>query len=385
MFKSISFRNFYGFKEGVNIDFTLSDSVPESIQRFGGCTPVLGIKGANGSGKTNLLKAISFIRHFAVHSYDESNDEEIAIHSFYDNEEPIEFEIVIVCDEGVEFIYELSLTKREVLNETIYKKSTRKTKIIERNFNEIVYSRKDLKEFKKVKLRSNASILAALDKYKFDSEMSDLRKVHFRFLRVITNVSKFGLFDNEKEVDEISEEYSKDEALFDFVKNIISYADSGIKDIIIESFIDRKDNKEVFFPIFIHGEGKTKPLTYFDESSGTKALYQKLYYYWLVLNTGGLLALDEFDIHMHALILPKIIELFTNKGSNKTEAQFIFTAHNTEIIDSLGKYRTILVNKIDNESYCYRLDEIPGSMVRNDRSIVPLYLQGKIGGIPGNV
>ena len=43
------------------------------------------------------------------------------------------------------------------------------------------------------------------------------------------------------------------------------------------------------------------------------------------------------------------------------------------------------MNKEDNESYCYRLDEITGSMIRNDRQITPLYLDGKIGGIPINL
>ncbi|NOR79400.1 MAG: hypothetical protein GQ529_00990, partial [Methyloprofundus sp.] len=81
----------------------------------------------------------------------------------------------------------------------------------------------------------------------------------------------------------------------------------------------------------------------------------------------------------------RILDLFLNDESNPKGAQFIFTAHNTEIIDWLGKYRTILVNKEDNESYCYRLDEITGSMIRNDRSIIPLYLDGKIGGIPLNI
>ncbi|EJL6274821.1 hypothetical protein NMR36_002930, partial [Vibrio cholerae] len=59
------------------------------------------------------------------------------------------------------------------------------------------------------------------------------------------------------------------------------------------------------------------------------------------------------------------------------------TAHNTEVMDALGRYRTILVNKEGNESYCYRLDEV--SMLRNDRPISPLYKKGKIGGVPKSV
>lgn len=56
-------------------------------------------------------------------------------------------------------------------------------------------------------------------------------------------------------------------------------------------------------------------------------------------------------------------------------------------MDYLGKYRTILVNKENLESYCYRLDEmpegfIPNSHLRGDRKISSLYLKKKLGGVP---
>jgi hypothetical protein len=60
----------------------------------------------------------------------------------------------------------------------------------------------------------------------------------------------------------------------------------------------------------------------------------------------------------------------------------IFTTHDTDIIDLLGRYRTYIVNKDENESYVYRLDELPGDMLRNDRPISPAYKDGKIGGKP---
>ena len=116
---------------------------------------------------------------------------------------------------------------------------------------------------------------------------------------------------------------------------------------------------------------------------GTKALFLTLYKYWLTIKNGGLLVLDEFDTHLHAMILPELIELFTNRKINKNNAQLIITAHNTEIIDSLGRYSTVLVNKENNESYSYRLDEV--ALLRNDRPISPLYKKGKIGGTPKNI
>jgi ABC-type ATPase involved in cell division len=98
---------------------------------------------------------------------------------------------------------------------------------------------------------------------------------------------------------------------------------------------------------------------------------------------GSLLILDEFDTHLHAMILPEILELFTNSKINRKNSQLVITAHNTEILDSLGRYKTILVNKEKNESYCYRLDNV--SLLRQGRSISPVYSKGKIGGAPLSV
>ena len=37
---------------------------------------------------------------------------------------------------------------------------------------------------------------------------------------------------------------------------------------------------------------------------------------------------------------------------------------------------------IENESFLYRLDEIPGDMIRKNRPISPIYNANKIGGKP---
>jgi predicted ATPase len=92
--------------------------------------------------------------------------------------------------------------------------------------------------------------------------------------------------------------------------------------------------------------------------------------------------LDEFDIHLHPHILPKLIKLFLDPRSNPKGAQLLISTHDAEILNMLGRYRTFLVNKVENESFGYRLDELPGDIVRNDRPILPAYNEGKIGGVP---
>ena len=215
--------------------------------------------------------------------------------------------------------------------------------------------------------------------------MIDLHEINLIFQQIFFNVG----YDGYKTIETdnffyVSEFYYNNPKSLEFCKNVISGVDDGIINIEIESTHDSKSGDTIYYPIFIHSYNESELRIGLDqESMGTKALFLSLYKYWLVLNDGALLVFDEFDTHLHPMILPEIIKLFQNNTINRNNAQLIITAHNTEIIDSLGRYSTVLVNKENNESYCYRLDEI--SLIRNDRSISPIYRKGKIGGIPRKI
>ncbi|NOQ36167.1 MAG: AAA family ATPase [Methylococcaceae bacterium] len=385
MIRKFGVRNFYCFKEGVEINFEFDGHVPASIKQDRDVTSILGIKGANGSGKTNIIKALSFLKGFCYFSADSDLESKMLFESFAKNTGSTEFYIDFEIN-GSKYYYELELTKEHVIREELYRKKSRKVLILKRELNNISFSIQELSEIETIKLRKNTSIISLFNKYNFESEMIDLKNINNFFFYVITNVNDKGYVDANLDLQYLLESYSSTTSLFDFVKEIVMIADEGIKNIEIKETVNEKGEK-LYFSLFQHKtmEGKDFFLTLNEESSGTKRLFEKMTWYWTVLASGGLLAIDEFDIHLHAMVLPKILDLFLNKESNPNGAQFIFTAHNTEIIDCLGKYRTILVNKEDNESYCYRLDEITGSMIRNDRPITPLYLDGKIGGIPSNI
>ena len=84
-------KNFSSFKEGVEISFELSKSCPDSISKGKNVSNILFVKGANGSGKTNLLKIISFLKFFCADSFSEKPDKDIPIYSFFNNDEPVYF------------------------------------------------------------------------------------------------------------------------------------------------------------------------------------------------------------------------------------------------------------------------------------------------------
>nr|WP_158527317.1 ATP-binding protein [Pelagibaculum spongiae] len=370
----------------MEVNFELDGKVPADVRQEWGYTTVLGIKGANGSGKTNILKALNCLNNFCLNSADVAADKSIQIDTFYRSKEPTDFSIEFEINQ-LRYFYELSLQNGLVVTENLHRKKMggKKTLVLTREEKKITTAIKDLSELKQIKLRSDASIICQAKKFEFQNNMIDIENCYKFFKLMFMNVNNAGYFDFARDISRTSKLYHEGSKLFIFIKRIIKLADSSIRDIEIRTRTDDRDEL-IYYPVFIHKiDGKDLALRFNEESSGTQTLYKKMAIYWATLEGGALLAIDEFDIHLHAMVLPSIVDLFLSPETNPKGAQFLFTAHNTEIIDYLGKYRTLLVNKEDSESYGYRLDELPANLVRNNRPISPIYLAGKIGGIPTNI
>ena len=371
-------KNFFSFKEGFEISLRLNKNCPKNISNGKDYANVACIKGSNASGKTNVLKALTFLKYFCAHSFDLKPEDKIGLETFFDNTNPTVFYSVFKIDK-TEYRYEVELNKNKVLSEVLYKKKDRYTKVIERTNDKFSKITSNYSELKIIKLRSNASFISISNQY----EIKPLKKIYNFFNSIVSNVNMWGMLALiGGNFDEITKLYHLNPDIFDFVKNVIKNCDQGIENIKILSREDDKD--KIYYPVFYHNieNGKLNKLTISHQSSGTKTLYKLLILYYLVLRDGGILVLDEFDINLHPHILPLLVDFFEKNKSNKKQAQMIFTTHNSSIMDKLSRYRTFFVNKEFNSSYAYRLDEIPGDIIRNDRSIVPVYKTGKIGGVP---
>lgn len=377
MLLEFGLKNYFGFKEGVIVSFKLDSNCPSNISNTRNFNTVLGIKGANASGKTHLLKGLAFLGYFCSKSFEYKPGELIGIESFFSNKEPSELyaEFSIA---GVSYRYEVSLTERGVKRECIYRKKNKFIRILERIDNQIVYRTKEFLRLDAVKIRANASIISTAHQY----ELDELSNIYEFFNAFLSNVSYTGLAETPNNINLISKLLKDNAVMKRFVTDFIASCDTGISSIDI---LERKNGKEEkeFFPVFIHkNKNESLQIPHHTESSGTKALFRNLPLYKAMLETGGVLILDEFDTHLHPHILPKLFQLFNDPKINVEQAQLIVSTHDAELLNLLGRYRTYLVNKVDNESFAYRLDEIPGDILRNDRPILPAYNDGKIGGIP---
>lgn len=368
-------KNFFSFKEGFEVLFQKSHNSTDNISN------IIAIKGANASGKTNVLKTLSFLDSFAKDSFsDLKPNENIGHYSFFNNSRPIEL-YIIFFENDITYKYELIFTNQKVINEKIYRTKKRETLIIERDADKVT-TIDEYNELEKINInRQNASIISIAKQY----GLIEIDTI-FNLFKLYTNVNEHGKVDNKDiflDVNNVSKLYAEDKKTLNFVIDFLKKADIGISDIKIHKQKDTETGDTEYFPAFYYKVKEADSfLTYYEQSSGTQSLYLQLHFYITALNNGWILALDEFDINLHPDLLPMLLNMFENKKLNTKNAQLILTTHNYDIMDRLGKYKTILVNKEENESFLYRLDEIPGDIIRKNRPISPIYNANKIGGKP---
>ncbi|MDU8571811.1 ATP-binding protein [Pseudomonas syringae] len=381
MLINYGFKNFFSFREESFISFELDKNVPTKISNGRNYSTLVGIKGANSSGKTNIIKALSFLKEF-ITSSSKREHYKVPASSFMGNKENTYIYAEFIANEK-RYKYEVEINSKKVISEKISRKVNKWIPILVRKKLDVTHTIKELDSIKDIIISDNTSVISTLSNFKFFEDLEDLTNIYNFFTNFGSNVDvSSGMNSLTNDFRDISEFYNDNREVFEVVKFFLMKSDMGIADVEIVE--DKNSQGEIYYiPVFKHVyDDKTVDLLFRDQSSGTRHLFMALGLYVLCLRAGSVLALDEFDIHLHALLLPMILDLFDSPETNPHGAQFVFTSHNTEIIDKLGKYRTVLVNKEGSESYCYRLDEIDGPILRNDRPISPIYSKGLIGGVP---
>lgn len=377
MLISFGARNYLSFKEG----FEISMQLPASIGKESEVSEAMCIIGANASGKTNVIRALAFIARFCSDSFSLKPEDPLSIATYGFCNEPSSFFLEFSIGE-IRYNYTAELTNSGVVSESLARKASKWVPLFSREGNELVQCIKEFDALKKIKLRKNASIISIAHQY----EMSVLEEIYLFFSNIESNIDPLDgetLYNGlATSLVAISKWYEYSPTDLQFTKEKLCEADTGINDIRLES-IKKPNEEEIYFPVFIHDtkDGQVE-IPYYLESSGTRLLYTQLALFKQVLNTGGVLLLDEFDNNLHPELLGWLIDLFFDSEHNPHHAQIIFSSHNTTVMDRLTKYRVVVVNKEENESFLYRLDELPGSLLRNDRSVETIYKSGKLGGVP---
>lgn len=137
-------------------------------------------------------------------------------------------------------------------------------------------------------------------------------------------------------------------------------------------------------------EGKSKRLAPLllssQEAEGTKKLFYYSALIFDVLDKGKTAFIDEFDARLHPRLTRKVVELFHNPVTNPRNAQLIFITHDSNLLEaSLLRRDQVAFVKKDKfgASELYSLVEFKG--VRNTASFEKEYLMGKYGAVPNNL
>ncbi len=365
-------KNAWSFKDGMEIDLTFNDLVPTDISMNLPAATALCFKGANASGKTNALKVLAFIVDYIINSFQYKPETNILYDSYFLNDGTSDFYIDFEID-GTEYSYDFKTTRKSILEETLLKNN----KVVFKRELDKVSANRLYEGHEDIIFRTNASFFSTIYQY----GIPGIKDIYSFFANMLLNVTYMELYSIDRmDYRDISRIYEQNQEMLAFVKALIAKFDTGIDDVIIQS--KKTELDEVFFPMFIHtdNEGNRLSLPFQMESKGTQSLFCMLSRYYEALERGSILVIDEFEEYLDPEILPELLYLFVKGKNNMNHAQILFASHNVEVMDVCGRYRTYIVQKNNNASLCYRLDEVP--KLRNDRPVSKSFRKHLIGGYP---
>lgn len=414
MIKSYSFENFQSYLHRCDVDFTVNKKAAHSyydyeLENGSKIARVMAVLGANGAGKSNLLKPLAFLSWFIPHSFRTGeHNEGIPIMPYMLNSDAnthIELEFVVPKSVDFpldcEFRYFIELNAKKVIGESLkFKTSNLYSNVISRTYNNQT-KKYDIKKSRKLgvnlhnsileRVPNNCSIISyamhLLDDVEMVSEtfgpIMMLVDHYFRVNR--SNIAAMGRSDLSNGFDEATQFYIDNPKFFEKIKSLLMKYDLGVSDVALKKKIvtDSRNGKEIekIIPFFSHRTADdTFEIPIFLESSGTQSAYCVLATITEALATGGVAILDEFDNDLHPLLTMEIVDLFKDSLVNTKNAQLLFNTHTVDVLKNLRMQHCYLVEKNDGVSDAYRADDVEGLLARDN--LYAKYISGALGAIP---
>ena len=384
---------------------------------------VKGIFGRNGIGKTAIIKGIEILRNIVLDS-----DYLILKNSLLNEiinkklkECYLSSEFLIIDKNNKKHIFEHSIklkiengkiiiTKEIINKKKLDRKEILKTLIIENgkiNKEKSNYF-KNLDEIEKLSMNlldRKSIIKLIIDNVEKNIEKegtNELKSEKFEFIYLYVLYLKVNVFthsedshykmvyinfENQNWLDKIYVDYINQEAK---KRNILSKTKEKIENLnknlkrkerFLKLFnpelnkieFEKKDFDENYYEIEYVFNYKDYKINFEYESMGMKSLF-RLFDVLDTVNNSGIVFVDEIDMSIHDLYLNRLIEFFAENG----KGQFIFTAHNTSILDTLKKYK----NSID---FMTEYQEIKPWIKNGNYSPRKQYLEGMLPNMPYNI
>lgn len=370
----------------------------------------VAIYGANASGKSQLCKAIRFMRDFILNSAVKiAPGEKIDFIPFKLNskteKQPGEFEIIFIFD-GIRYQYGFIVDQQRIYEEWLYVYKTSKGQ----NWFYRVYDtdtqKYDYQFSKSLKGERRSLIEKTRDNALFLSLSAQFN--HEQLLPIYMWFKKIRIIDANEEnyPHETASLLEFNESSKNPILQLLKQADLNIEDIKIESFpiyqsyeipggtpsaITKKLHaREIemqplqFYEfIFIHLQKDSDQKISFkqdEESYGTIRFLSLLGPFIKSLSQGNILIIDEISASLHSLLIRHLVQLYGK--SNKKNAQLIFTTHDTTQLDhSLFRRDQIWFTEKISEG-ASNLYPLTSYKPRKEESLQRGYLAGRYGATP---
>ncbi len=365
MLLEFSIKNFLSIKDEVIFSLYASDEIKGHEKR--NLIPVAGqhimktavIYGANASGKSNLIKAMGFMRGVIANSLKLNPEEPIVSAQSYPSfqlhsesaKAPLEMEVSFLYQD-IYYRYGFALDADRIHREWLYFAPQESESLLyERRFEEGLYAYDIPENFliatdfsKDRTLPANTLLLAVLAKFT-DSPARRVMEWMGNTFNVISSPDEeaYEGFTSSK----LNEE--------DYRTDILSFlkvADVGIEGVFLESEmaddlpdeISEKLRKKLIFPeakqvVFQHSIFDDKGMVtgrkhwgQNHESAGTQKLFALSGPLIETLRKGYTLMIDELDAKLHPMMMRFILGLFHSQEYNPHDAQLIFATHDTQLL-----------------------------------------------------
>ncbi|NOQ63420.1 MAG: AAA family ATPase [Methyloprofundus sp.] len=371
------------------------------------------IFGANASGKSNVLKAVSFMRELVLNrskvtqSVDKLPHQPFRLNSETENSSSA-FEMIFFKD-NAKYRYGFEADSETVYAEWLFvDERGREARLFERDTEtELLYINKQkFKEGNGVKVPNNQLFI-----WRCDQQDGDISKAILQWFESLNFID--GL-KNESYLHVALKQVENDEAKSELLA-LLQTADLGIDDIKIEeqevSWEQLKDLPIEIKQFFKEAESLTTielqtSHKKFDkdnqlvgnvvfelgkeESAGTQKFFALSAPILDTLRTGKTLLIDELDASLHPQLSAAFIKLFHNPKYNKHNAQLIFATHDTHLLSSPELFEREQIWFTEKDQYgctdLYSLLEFrkknKGKDIRGSDNLEKHYLQGRFGSTP---
>jgi len=380
-----------------------SNTMPSGIKAAPTLLRSMAIFGPNAGGKSNLIKALQFMRAVVAESASVMQPGQAFHTQSFRFEttsvaQPTEFDVSFVLD-GIRYQFGFALTAQRITREYLLVYKAFKPQLwFERYFDE--ESGKDLYDFgtglkgpKSVwegATRPNALFLSMA--VQLNSEQ--LQPVFAWFVKQLAIFNEITPLGQHFSIEMLRKPEGK-RAICDFLTSAdISISDIEVVtrkvsgqavhfDMAAEKTEVRNEEQEVhellFHHVTDHGEAV---FSLGDESMGTRNLLFLTGPVLEILDKGMVLVVDELGSSLHPLLVRRLVELFQNSRFNKKGAQLIFTSHDTSLLDQ-DLFRRDQISFVEKDrDQASKLYPLSDFSPRKNEALERGYLMGRYGALP---